>query len=128
MVNAEKVDQSKNETFCLLSRLSFHEIFINFDCYANVKAHFTSECRCFLHKNRLIFMFGKVSAMFCLNHNLLKNLKHESAHQNTYIVHCVIRMVNITTGQLLTVRHKVLLCRYSPCCASDLENSYHLNT
>ena len=39
VVNAEKVDQSKNETFCLLSRLSFHEIFINFDCYANVIAH-----------------------------------------------------------------------------------------
>ena len=39
MVTAKKVDQSKNETFCLLSRLSFHEIFINFDCYANVIAH-----------------------------------------------------------------------------------------
>ena len=35
----KEVDQSKNETFCLLSRLSFHEIFINFDCYANVIAH-----------------------------------------------------------------------------------------
>ena len=40
MVTAKKkLDQSKNETFCLLSRLSFHEIFINFDCYANVIAH-----------------------------------------------------------------------------------------
>ena len=39
VVTAKKVDQSKNETFCLLSRLSFHEIFINFDCYANVIAH-----------------------------------------------------------------------------------------
>ena len=103
-------------------------LFLLFEMFPGTKwEHFYMFCQNSTEQN--IFFWCQT---FCSDPDIMPRLDVTSCNftsvttqkQSSFIEtqhSVIIRMVNhgITSGCMLSVKHKVLLFRYSPCCASD---------